>query len=163
MRIDCIGAAAFLALSLVAAPLAAQTPKPLAPTAPAETAPELPAEGELIEGMPSRPNPAAPPPAPTDRPGGTILDVLTGRALFHGRYCGLGKAGEPGEPIDVLDAACRDHDTCYELSGGPVCACDRELRRQATAIAEAPQTPAPLKEKARTIATAARLMTCVGP
>lgn len=43
----------------------------------------------------------------------------------HGRWCGPQHGG--GEPIDAVDAVCRDHDQCYERKGYFNCACDREL------------------------------------
>jgi RHS repeat-associated protein len=44
-----------------------------------------------------------------------------GKGPWYGNYCGPGN--NPGEPIDELDKACKDHDACYDrygLSGGDV-------------------------------------------
>ncbi|MFD2627462.1 phospholipase [Oceanobacillus kapialis] len=40
------------------------------------------------------------------------------------KYCGPGCSG-PGQPINAVDAACREHDRCYKQHGGPSCACDK--------------------------------------
>lgn len=44
--------------------------------------------------------------------------------LFHGHWCGAGDRNR-ASPVDVLDAACRAHDLCYERVGRNACDCDR--------------------------------------
>lgn len=44
------------------------------------------------------------------------------------KWCGPGCSG-PGKPINEVDAACREHDYCYEQYG-PSCHCDREFLAQ---------------------------------
>lgn len=47
---------------------------------------------------------------------------------FYGNWCGPGHSG-PGEPVDQLDAACRDHDLCYGQGGYFNRECDLRLLR----------------------------------
>jgi hypothetical protein len=44
------------------------------------------------------------------------------------KWCGPGCSG-PGEPINEVDEACREHDLCYQKYG-PDCRCDREFLSQ---------------------------------
>ncbi|WP_175986856.1 phospholipase [Bacillus sp. Marseille-Q1617] len=44
------------------------------------------------------------------------------------KWCGPGCSG-PGKPINEVDAACMEHDLCYERYG-PACHCDREFLSQ---------------------------------
>ncbi|UCC78249.1 MAG: hypothetical protein JSW64_08135 [Candidatus Zixiibacteriota bacterium] len=44
----------------------------------------------------------------------------------YGNWCGPGHSG-PGEPIDAVDAVCRDHDRCYDRTNYSNCGCDRAL------------------------------------
>jgi Phospholipase A2-like domain len=46
----------------------------------------------------------------------------------HYKWCGPGCSG-PGTPINAVDAACRNHDLCYQKYG-PTCKCDRLFLRQ---------------------------------
>ena len=39
----------------------------------------------------------------------------SGKIPAYGNYCGVG--ANPGDPIDELDAACREHDLCYDQAG----------------------------------------------
>ncbi len=49
--------------------------------------------------------------------------------IFPGyKWCGPGCSG-PGAPINSVDAACKDHDLCYERYG-PSCQCDRMFMRK---------------------------------
>lgn len=41
--------------------------------------------------------------------------VPTRRMALYGRYCGPGYSG-PGEPVDIIDAACRRHDRAYQAA-----------------------------------------------
>ncbi len=47
----------------------------------------------------------------------------------HGNWCGPGHGGGP--PTSRLDAACREHDQCYERRGYFDCGCDLELLKAA--------------------------------
>jgi hypothetical protein len=44
---------------------------------------------------------------------------------IYGHYCGPGNEG--GTPIDGLDAACKDHDECYDDRGYHHCTCDERI------------------------------------
>ena len=44
---------------------------------------------------------------------------------IYGNWCGPGHGG--GDPIDVIDTACRKHDLCYARRGYFDCSCDRAL------------------------------------
>ncbi|MBF0807631.1 hypothetical protein E4U03_03235 [Rothia nasimurium] len=44
----------------------------------------------------------------------------------HGNWCGPGHSG-PGEPIDLLDSRCKDHDLCYGEKGYFNKSCDFQL------------------------------------
>lgn len=119
---------------------------------------ETPAPAETVERPSTEPAPDAPP-----APGGSVRDALTGRDLFHGNYCGYGNREGATEPTDDLDAACKRHDECYEMTGQRACACDRALRGEVIDIANSSRFPRELRTRAGTIAQAAELMSCVGP
>lgn len=42
-----------------------------------------------------------------------------------GNWCGPGYGGQAA--VDLLDRACRDHDTCYASKGYFNCGCDQNL------------------------------------
>ena len=48
---------------------------------------------------------------PQNRPG--YPSNRPNNSPWYGRYCGPGNL--PGDPIDCVDAACREHDICYKL------------------------------------------------
>ena len=58
-------------------------------------------------------------------------DFDFGSSIFglHGEWCGPGRPveGEKPEPVDDLDAACMDHDYCYEKFLYGRCHCDLKL------------------------------------
>lgn len=93
----------------------------------------------------------------------SLQDAATGKALFHGNYCGAGQRGERLAPIDDLDAACFRHDTCYDAAGSRSCNCDRILRREASDVSERPSVALEVRKRALTVAQAADVMTCVEP
>ena len=64
----------------------------------------------------------------------TSIDVLNvsaygWRRVIYGNYCGRGS--RPGNPIDVVDAICKNHDECWRRRGRWDCDCDRQLVRAA--------------------------------
>lgn len=88
-----------------------------------------------------------------------VQALRRGPLLIHGNYCGIGN--RPGTaPVDALDAACRRHDACTHANRLPNCACDDRLRHEATAIAEASDTPAELKALASATAAAMVVLIC---
>jgi hypothetical protein len=50
----------------------------------------------------------------------------------YGCHCGAGNpdpdAGEPGEPIDQVDNACKSHDACYDTVDPPCAGAQPQLR-----------------------------------
>jgi hypothetical protein len=96
-------------------------------------------------------------------PGGSVTDTVTGRDLYHGNYCGRGNRGNGLPPVDELDAVCQRHDECYDAAQRPSCACDRALRRDAIAIADASRFSRELRARAASIAEAAEVMRCQNP
>lgn len=90
-------------------------------------------------------------------PGGKTPDAFP----FHGQWCGPGhpRKGENPKPIDVLDAACRDHDKCYEKFGYYSCHCDVELIRT---IQESRSLPPDIAQKAGLITEYFRNSFCKG-
>jgi hypothetical protein len=96
-------------------------------------------------------------------PGGSVVDALRGRDLFHGNFCGAGSRLGAFDPTDELDAACKRHDECYDLNGRRSCGCDRTLRREALAIANNPQASREIRRRAGVVVQAAELMACEGP
>ena len=49
-----------------------------------------------------------------------------GKCIFPGyNWCGPGCSG-PGDPINDVDACCKQHDECLD-QGIPQCDCDREM------------------------------------
>lgn len=103
----------------------------------------------------------APEEAPLPR--GSLSDVLTGRALFHGNYCGTGQRGEGMPPLDALDAACMRHDACYDAAGYRSCSCDRRLKREAGVVSERPDVAAEVRRRALSVVEAAEAMGCKAP
>ena len=54
-----------------------------------------------------------------------------GFCMFPGyRWCGPGCSG-PGDPINKVDQACKEHDECYSLhSNSSRCECDIDFMRK---------------------------------
>ena len=53
--------------------------------------------------------------------------------LTYGNWCGAGhpkNIKEAGEPINLLDAACKAHDICYLVKGDMSCECDEEFNQK---------------------------------
>jgi hypothetical protein len=51
----------------------------------------------------------------------------------YGNWCGLNHPTDPetaDEPIDILDAICKNHDFCYIEKGHMSCECDSEFNRE---------------------------------
>ena len=96
-------------------------------------------------------------------PKGDLANVLTGKALFHGNYCGAGQRGVDLPPTDALDAACQRHDACYDAAGHRSCACDQALKREATAVSEQPNVTLEVRRRALSVVEAADAMNCGAP
>ena len=96
-------------------------------------------------------------------PQSNLANVLAGKELFHGNYCGAGQRGSDLPPIDALDAACQHHDACYDAAGYRSCACDGVLRREATAVSEQPTVSLQVRRRALSVAEAADAMGCRAP
>ncbi len=99
----------------------------------------------------------------TRPPGGSVIDAIVGRKLYHGNFCGHGNRGPELEPVDLLDAACKRHDECYDKAQYRSCYCDRLLKQDALKAADAPDLPAEVRARAGTVAQAAELMDCKRP
>ena len=99
-------------------------------------------------------------PAP---PRGDLGNVIAGKELFHGNYCGKGQRGEGLAPTDTLDAACMRHDACYDTAGYSSCACDAALREEATIISDRPETPLEVRRRALSVIEATAAMECRSP
>ncbi|WP_342149497.1 phospholipase A2 family protein [Methylorubrum sp. SB2] len=122
----------------------------------------LRASGARSGGPANELNPSGRTEAPAP-PKGELGNVLTGRALFHGNYCGKGNRGAGIAPIDALDTACMHHDTCYDTAGYSSCACDATLRREATAVSDDPAVPLETRRRALSVTQAAAAMECRQP
>ena len=96
-------------------------------------------------------------------PRGDLGNVLTGKELFHGNYCGAGQRGEGLPPTDELDTACMHHDACYDSAGYRSCACDKTLRREATAVSQLPRATLEIRRRALSVAEASDVMGCSNP
>ncbi|MGU3360379.1 hypothetical protein ACLBWX_08610 [Methylobacterium sp. M6A4_1b] len=96
-------------------------------------------------------------------PKADLAQVLEGRALFHGNYCGAGQRGEGLPPTDDLDAACMRHDACFDAAGHRSCACNATLEREASAVSERPGLSRQIRERALSVAQAADVMGCQAP
>ncbi|GBU19184.1 MULTISPECIES: hypothetical protein [Methylobacterium] len=107
-------------------------------------------------------NPGAEREAPAP-PKGALGEVLTGRSLYHGNYCGAGQRGEGLPATDLLDAACMRHDACYDAAGYRSCACDRTLRDEAASVSEDPGVAPEIRRRALSVSEAAGLMECKAP
>lgn len=122
----------------------------------------LRASGSRAGGPANELNPGGHTEAPAP-PKGELVNVLAGRALFHGHYCGKGNRGEGIAPIDALDAACMRHDACYGTAGYSSCACDATLRREATLVSDDPSVPLETRRRALSVTQAAAAMACSQP
>ena len=58
-----------------------------------------------------------------ERPNDPMRDGLE----LHGNYCGPGHGENHGDPIDILDGLCQQHDNCYAENGYFSCSCDAQL------------------------------------
>jgi hypothetical protein len=116
----------------------------------------------LSAGAGVPPGAAAPVEAPPP-PGGSVMNALSGKELYHGNFCGYGSRVGVLDPVDELDAACKRHDECYIASRRRSCACDRQLKQEAIAIANGAQFSREIRTRAGVIAQAAELMSCVAP
>lgn len=94
---------------------------------------------------------------------GDLANVIAGKDLFHGNYCGSGQRGADLPPTDALDAACQRHDACYDMAGHRSCACDKKLRREATAVSERPDVTLEIRRRALSVVGAADAMSCQAP
>lgn len=99
----------------------------------------------------------------TPLPGGSPLDAVSGRDLYHGNYCGVGQRGDDLPPTDALDAACQRHDACYAAAGYRSCACDRTLKLEAAIVSERPAVSLQVRRRALSVAEAAEVMGCKAP
>ena len=96
-------------------------------------------------------------------PQGNLANVIAGKELFHGNYCGAGQRGEGLPPTDALDAACMHHDACYDTVGYRSCACDATLKREAAAVSERSNVSLQVRQRALSVAEAADAMGCQAP
>ncbi len=142
--------ALLLALVVLALPALAQT----ASDAPPGTVIIEEEEPQAIP-KPLPPDPQRIPPPP---PAGSVTEALAGRVPYHGNYCG--RANRGGEPIDVLDAACKAHDDCYDAAGDGACSCDRAIERESLALSNDPNQPPELRRRAASIAAAFQVAQC---
>ncbi len=122
----------------------------------------LRASGSRSGGPANELNPSGRTEAPAP-PKGELRNVLAGRELFHGNYCGKGNRGEDQPPIDALDAACMRHDACYGTAGYSSCDCDATLRREASAVSDDPSVPLETRRRALSVTQAAGAMECRTP
>ena len=99
----------------------------------------------------------------TPLPRSNLANVIAGKELFHGNYCGAGQRGSDLPPVDALDAACQRHDACYDAAGHRSCACDGVLRREAAAVSERPTVSLQVRQRALSVAEAADAMSCQAP
>ncbi|GJD69659.1 hypothetical protein [Methylobacterium gnaphalii] len=97
------------------------------------------------------------------QPRKNLGNVLAGKELFHGNYCGAGQRGEGLPPTDQLDAACMRHDACYDAAGYASCACDRVLAREAAAVADQPGVTPDVRGQALSVVEAAGVLSCKTP
>lgn len=83
---------------------------------------------------------------------------------MHGNWCGPGTPNNPIEaqfaPIDPLDQACYQHDSCINLSGVGNCGCDIQFMNNLKAIR---YPNADLEDKGRAMYDAIGLMPCSNP
>lgn len=100
----------------------------------------------------------------TEQPSqGSVADMLSGRDLYHGNYCGPGNRGSDKAPVDALDATCQRHDACYEAAGYRSCACDDILREEALAAAALPNLSRVVRARAASVVESIPLMGCRRP
>ncbi|MGH1589621.1 hypothetical protein ACRBEV_16260 [Methylobacterium phyllosphaerae] len=99
-------------------------------------------------------------PAP---PRGDLGNVIAGKELFHGNYCGKGQRGEGLPPTDALDAACMRHDACYEAAGYSSCGCDAVLRHEAAVVSDSPGASLEVRRRALSVTEAATALGCRAP
>lgn len=99
-------------------------------------------------------------PAP---PKGELGQVIAGKELFHGNYCGKGQRGEGLPPTDDLDAACMRHDACYDTAGYSSCACDATLKREASVVSDSPKVTLEVRRRALSVIEATAAMDCRAP
>jgi hypothetical protein len=92
-----------------------------------------------------------------------LAGVASGRKLYHGNYCGKGQAGDGAEAVDALDEVCRRHDACYDAAGYASCACDKTLRKEASAVSARPDVPTAVRGRALSVAEASDVMSCKTP
>ena len=83
---------------------------------------------------------------------------------MHGNWCGPGTPGNGVEatypPIDPLDQACYQHDTCYNLQGNGDCGCDIQFMNHLKSIRYPSKY---LEDKARAMYDAIGLIPCTNP
>ena len=61
---------------------------------------------------------------------------LSAFTVYHGNYCGWGPQNSEGlDPVDDVDRICQRHDECWERRGDWDCQCERQLVRDARALA----------------------------
>lgn len=122
----------------------------------------LRASGSKAGGPANDLNPSGRTEAPAP-PKGDLGQVIAGKALFHGNYCGKGQRGEGLPPTDDLDAACMHHDACYDTAGYSSCACDATLKREASAVADSPSVTLEVRRRALSVIEATAAMNCRTP
>ncbi|KAB1076162.1 hypothetical protein [Methylobacterium planeticum] len=101
-------------------------------------------------------------------PDGSVAEVVTGRNLYHGNYCGPGDRGLDADgqaraPVDALDAACQRHDACYDEARSRSCGCDRTLKRDALRLADDPNLSRVLRARAASVIEGMDVLACSEP
>ena len=122
----------------------------------------LRASGSRAGGPANDLNPGGRAEAPAP-PKGDLSQVVAGKELFHGNYCGKGQRGEGLPPTDDLDAACMRHDACYDTAGYRSCACDAALKREATVVADGSRAALEVRRRALSVVEATAAMDCRAP
>ena len=92
-------------------------------------------------------------------PEGSVAAAATGRALFHGNFCGYGNRGYALAPTDALDAACKRHDECFDRTNRS-CSCNADLKRDAHRVSELRSASRDLRTRAVSVIEAIPAMDC---
>lgn len=81
--------------------------------------------------------------------------------IAYGYYCGFGNFEHGKEPVDAIDRACMEHDSCVRYDLFPRCGCHVTFEKRMDAIArERRQTPFQ-RETAQRLKTAVAGLPCI--
>lgn len=93
-------------------------------------------------------------------------ELLKWDSVLHGCWCGKGK--KCNHVVDTVDAACRQHDKCYDKTGASIgkarCHCERNMVAKQSVNAAKPLTwidpisKLPLSPKAKAVAAGAAVL-----